>query len=154
MFGSWPEHELPYLTATSCEITSKASKQYNCIAWAARDEINNWWPDPWGIGYWPSGAPRAVTVDAFMQAYGTLGYKLCYDGSLVVGLEKIAIFGTGPEGSEVPTHAALQLESGEWTSKLGPFEDVRHKTVDAVNGPIYGKVICFMSHLRPAAAQI
>ena len=149
MNGSWPPHELPYLTPDSCEVTSRASRRYNCIAWAARDVFNNWWPDPMGIGYWPVGIPRDVTVDAFMQAYGTFGYKLCYDGSLEDGLEKIAIFGIGPEGSEIPTHAALQLESGEWTSKLGPFEDVRHTTVDAVRGPVYGKVVCFMSRPRP-----
>lgn len=148
MFGSWPKHELPYLTADSCQITSNASRGYNCIAWAAKDEFHNWWPDPMGVGYWPAGVPRTVTVDAFMQAYMTLGYKLCFDGSLEAGLEKIAIFATGPQGSEIPTHAALQLESGEWTSKLGPFEDVRHKTVDAVNGPVYGKPICYMSRQR------
>jgi hypothetical protein len=102
-----------------------------------------------GVGHWPAGAPRTVTIDAFMKAYATLGYKLCYDGSLEPGLQKIAIFGVGASGSEVPTHAALQLESGEWTSKLGPFEDVRHKTVDAVNGPIYGKAVCYMSRSRP-----
>jgi hypothetical protein len=147
--GSWQKFEFPYLDADSCEITSLASTQYNCIAWAARDELNNWWPDSMDVGYWPEGIPREVTVDAFMQAYGTFGYKLCVDGSLEAGLEKIAIFGIGSEGSEVPTHAALQLESGEWTSKLGPFEDISHKTVDAVRGPIYGKVVCFMSRRGP-----
>lgn len=101
-----------------------------------------------GIGYWPAGIPRTVTVGAFVQAYETLGYKLCHDGALKAGLEKIAIFGTSTAGAQVPTHAALQLKSGEWTSKMGPLEDIRHKTVDAVNGPVYGKVICFMSRPR------
>jgi hypothetical protein len=148
MAGSWPSHELPYLTADSCEITSPTSRRYNCIAWVARDEFNNWWPDPWGIGYWPAEIPRVVTIDAFVQAYAKFGYKLCLGGSPETGLEKIAIFGTGPKGSEVPTHAALQLESGEWTSKLGPFEDIRHKDVEAVCGPVYGRVVCFMSRTR------
>jgi hypothetical protein len=148
MLGSWPSHELPHLNADSCTVMSKASRRYNCIAWAARNELRNWWPDPMGVGYWPPNIPRQVTVEAFMRAYETLGYGLCFDGSLEKGLEKIAIFGKGPKGEELPTHAALQLESGEWTSKLGPFEDVRHKTVDAVNGPTYGKVICYMSRPR------
>jgi hypothetical protein len=146
---SWPQQDHPYLTADSYEITSKASKRYNCIAWAAGDDIKNWWPDPWGIGYWPADVPRTVTLHAFVQAYGKLGYKLCLDGSLQVGLEKIAIFAIELAGKEVPTHAALQLESGEWTSKMGPLEDIRHTTVDLVRGPVYGKVACFMSRPRP-----
>lgn len=90
-------------------------------------------------------------MDAFIQAYATLGYKLCYDNSLEAGLQKIAIFGkTNPgDGSIVPTHAALQLESGKWTSKMGPLEDISHKTVDAVNGPVYGKPLYYMSRPRP-----
>lgn len=102
-----------------------------------------------GIGHWPQGVPREVTIDAFMRAYSTLGYILCFNESLEEGLEKIALYGTAnPDGSVIPTHAALQLESGKWTSKLGPFEDVRHDAVDDVRGPVYGRMICCMSRPR------
>ena len=97
---------------------------------------------------WPPIVQRAVTVDAFMQAYGTLGFALCFDGTLEAGSEKIVIFGKGPEGSEIPTHAAIQLESGQWSSKVGVFEDITHATADAVNGPVYGRVICYLARLR------
>jgi hypothetical protein len=103
-----------------------------------------------GVGYWPSTVARSVTTAAFLQAYATLGFKLCFDGTLRQGIEKIALFGKGPVGAEVPTHAALQLASGEWTSKLGPFEDITHATVDAVRGPVYGQVVCFLERPRPA----
>jgi hypothetical protein len=150
MPGSWPAHELPNLTDETCEITSLPSRQYNCIAWAAGDDQRVWWPDPFGISAWPVGAPRTVTMDAFVKAYETRGYTLCYDNSLEPGLEKVAIYGiTSPvDGTTTPTHAALQLESGEWTSKLGPFEDVRHKKIEDVNGPVYGRALFFMSRLR------
>jgi hypothetical protein len=85
-----------------------------------------------------------------MRAYETLGYKLCLNGSLENGVEKIAIFGIKrPDGTVSPTHAALQLESGEWTSKLGPLEDVVHPDVNAVRGPVYGKVVLYVSRTRP-----
>jgi hypothetical protein len=87
-----------------------------------------------------------------MAAYETLGYTLCFDGALQDGIEKIALYGKGAVGSEVPTHAALQLESGKWTSKLGPFEDVHHDTPDDAMGPVYGRVLCFMSRPRPRMA--
>jgi hypothetical protein len=90
-------------------------------------------------------------MEAFVEAYGTLGFRLCFDGpSLEPGVEKLALFGTrtAEDESPVPTHAALQLESGEWTSKLGDFEDISHAPVDALNGPVYGKVIYYLS--RPS----
>ena len=151
MPGSWPPHELPYLADDNCTVTSLNSRQYNCIAWAAGDDGNNWWPDPMGIGTWPAGAPRVVTLDAFIKAFETKGYKLCYNNSREDGLEKVAIYAKMDQisGVPIPTHAALQLETGEWTSKLGPFEDVRHRTIDDVNGPVYGKGVCYMSRPRP-----
>jgi len=149
MSGSWPPHELPNLTNANCEVTSPATRKYNCLAWAAADTLRNWWPDGMGVGYWPPGAPRAVNTDAFIRAYGTLGFRLCFDGTLEGGTEKLAIYGSGPAGAEVPTHAALQLEGGEWTSKLGPFEDIKHSTANAVDGPVYGHVICYLARPRP-----
>ena len=148
MPGSWPQQELPNLTNANCSITSPATRRYNCIAWVAKEDFRNWWPDPLGIGYWPATAPRSVTTDAFIKAYGTLGFKLCYDGTLEEGLEKIALFGIGATGAEVPTHAARQLPTGEWTSKLGNFEDITHASAGDVNGPVYGQVLCYLERQR------
>ena len=151
MPGSWPSHELPNLTIQTCQVTSAASRRYNCIAWASKDTTRWWWPDAQGLYYWPPGVPREETLPAFMLAYEKQGYKLCFNDSLQAGVEKIAIFGHKQlDGIAVPTHAALQLESGEWSSKLGIFEDVRHKSLDDANGPAYGKMICCMSRPRPA----
>ncbi len=150
MLGSWPAHELPGLSDLSCEVTSPATRRYNCLAWAAAETFRNWWPDPLGVGYWPPTVPREVTTAAFIRAFGTRGFRLCFDGTLEAGIEKIGIYGQGTPGAEIPTHAALQLEDGEWTSKLGPFEDVKHTTPNAVDGPVYGHVICYLSRPRPA----
>jgi len=118
-------------------------RRYNCIAWAAGDTQRNWWPIN---GYWPDGVLRAETVPAFMEAYETLGYRLCFDEHLEEGVEKIALYGTRDQNGVItPTHAARQLQSGLWTSKLGPFEDISHNTLNDVNGPVYGQMICCMS---------
>jgi hypothetical protein len=147
MPGSWPSQELPHLGDDNCEIKSKKTHRYNCLAWAAGEDFRNWWPDSMGKGYWPPDIPRQETLAAFLEAYGTLGFKLCFDGSLQAGKQKLAIYGRGQPGSEVPTHAALQLEDGQWTSKIGSFEDITHKTPAAVEGPVYGKVVCYL--VRP-----
>ena len=78
-----------------------------------------------------------------------LGYRLCLSGALEPGTEKLALFGKGAVGAEMPTHAALQLPNGKWTSKLGTCEDVTHDTAEDAEGPEYGRLICFFSRPRP-----
>jgi hypothetical protein len=41
-------------------------------------------------------------------------------------------------------HAARQLGTGRWTSKLGPDEDIEHDDVDALEGDHYGVVVRIM----------
>jgi len=106
-----------------------------------------------GAGYWPAAVRRTETVEAFIEAYRTLGFERCADGSLEAGIEKIALFGKTRGRAAVPTHAALQLESGQWTSKLGGLEDINHLTVDAVAGPLYGAVLCYLARPRNTAPR-
>lgn len=149
MPGSWlPDHH-PGLTDATCAITSPTARRYNCIAWAAGDATRWWWPVPLrGINYWPAGAPREETLPAFVAAFGTVGFAPCADGMREDGIEKVALFAKRIGGLIVPTHAARQLESGEWTSKMGPLEDITHITCDAVGGPIYGQVVQFLARQR------
>lgn len=149
MPGSWSPQELPNLTDHNCVVTSPQTNGYNCIAWAIRDTTRWWWPVPLrGINYWPRGLPRDETLDAFIRAFGTVGFTPCVDGSLQDGVEKVALFAKRVGASLVPTHAALQLESGAWTSKLGPLEDINHTALDAVNGPLYGQAVQFLARPR------
>ena len=149
MLGSWPPSDFPLLDANNHAVTSKSTRRYNCIAWAAGDTARKWWPDNLMIGYWPTGVPREETMDAFVQAYGTLGYAVCLDPTFEQDTEKVALFGVREAGVVLPTHAAIQLESGQWSSKLGDFEDIRHDPVDVVTGPLYGEVVYFLARPRP-----
>jgi hypothetical protein len=86
---------------------------------------------------------------SFEAAYQTLDYVRCQDGSFEQGVEKIVLFGSRDHvGDVIPTHAARQLASGKWTSKLGPFEDIRHDVPQDVSGPAYGDAVLFMSRPR------
>jgi len=52
----------PLLANTEFEITSNATTQYNCIAWAAGDDTAHWWPDSLDQSYWPTGVIRTETL--------------------------------------------------------------------------------------------
>jgi hypothetical protein len=139
------EEEFPGLGRDGYQITSPEDPTYNCIAWAAEEADAWWWPDPLGTGYWPIGAPRAETLSAFEAAYRLIGYSRCDDGSLEPGFEKVAVFAGTDQG---PTHAARQLPTGAWTSKLGSLEDVTHLTLLALGGESYGSPVLFLK--RPS----
>ena len=130
----------PGLRNNIFDITSPPDKKYNCIAWAAEDTNNFWWPERGG--YWPRESPRIVTLDAFVAAFETLGYTVCGNELYEEGLVKIAIF-VRDEGS--PTHAARQLPNGRWTSKCGRYKDIKHELI-ALCGPkpAYGNIACYM----------
>ena len=136
----FPENIFPKLTLSEYSVTSPASTRYNCIAWAAKICHQWWWPDRDHECYWPNQVPREEKLEAFVQAFQTLGFSLCENGALEPGFEKIAIYTKSPDQ---PTHAARQLESGKWTSKLGYNIDIEH-TIDGLTGSAYGNAIHFM----------
>lgn len=137
----WIERDFPNFSTTGYEITSPDTIDYNCIAWAAEDNERWWWPDSQNIDYWPAGVPREVTINAFTQAYQTIGYEVCDRPNLERGFQKIAIYA---DSAGKPTHAARQLPNGKWTSKLGQDEDIQHETLEGLTGESYGNVACIM----------
>ena len=50
------------------------------------------------------------------------------------------------------THAARQLLSGKWTSKLGKSVDIEHDTTDVVARGLYGEVVQIMKRAIPTSA--
>lgn len=143
-------HQFPGLLPGKYRITSPASYRYNCIAWAAEDCMR-WW-EPKMLGYWPGTALRDYTIGGYVSAFQTLGYSIALDGNFEPGFEKVALF-VNDQG--LPTHAARQLHSGKWTSKLGQQEDIEHDDVHALEGLRYGNIHCFLKHpiSNPAPIQ-
>lgn len=130
----------------SFEITGNLTSEYNCIAWAAEDTDRWWWPVPPGVWYWPDGVPEEETLEAFVQAYATLGYVPCDIACDEKRYENIAIY--VKEGK--PSHAARQRSNGRWTSKLGHWERIEHD-FNALegNGPSeYGQITQIMRRRR------
>ncbi|MBD2357158.1 hypothetical protein H6G41_21460 [Tolypothrix sp. FACHB-123] len=139
---SWIERDYPNLITHGYNITSPDTPDYNCVGWAAEDDQNWWWPDIQNLHYWPPGVPREETIEAFKQAFRTLGYEVCENDVLEEGFQKIAIYANS---NKVPTHVARQLPSGKWTSKLGQDEDIEHNNLQGLTGqPGYGEVACIM----------
>ena len=125
------EAAFPNLRRGEYRKTSEKTVSYNCIAHAAEVDDLWWWPaDGPGI-FWPPEAPKEETVESFIQAYAAIGYAVCESGNrdLEPGFQKVALY---VDEDGVPTHAARQLLTGEWTSKLGRSEDITHRTLEAL----------------------
>jgi len=140
------EDQIPRLADATYKITSPRDPNYNCFAWAAGDNAHVWSPTLIGSGvYWPPGIPALPTLSGTIQAYLEVGFAPCESAVLEDGVEKIAIF---TDSAGEPRHAARQLPTGAWTSKLGSHVDIEHADVAAVGGLMYGEPTVFMSRTR------
>lgn len=129
----------PNLGDDNHSITSPATDNYNCIAWAYEVSNKRMWPgDP--DSYWPSDIAGMDELRTVIQLYLNKGYEECENGQHEDGFKKVAIY----VNQEGPTHAARQLESGRWTSKLGILVDIEHDTLEALEGEFYGKAEVFL----------
>ncbi len=142
------ELRYPNLALTEYTVTSPKSQEYNCFAWAAGDQERWWQPTPEDEFYWVEGVPMEETLSAYIQAYQTLGYVICDSAALEVGYEKIALY-IDDEG--IPVHAAKQLSTGKWSSKLGWLEDIEHE-LEGLTGERYGNVGQILRRINPAKA--
>ena len=134
------------------EPTSEPCNKYNCIAWAV-DSFNMsqwWWPNGprtrAGGRFWPDGCPEDDAVGAFVASLETLGYTQCLNKLFEPGFEKIALYSRPEFPEDKVTHAAVLLEDGSWSSKLGHYADIAHIGLDGLCGikPAYGQLYCLM----------
>lgn len=148
------EANFPNLRRDLYRKTSEKCFRYNCIAHAAETDDAWWWPGE-GVGiFWPKEIAKEETIECFVQAYSSLGYVICAVQSRDVeaGFQKVAVY---VDENGLPTHAARQLPSGEWTSKLGREEDISHLTLEALgdetDGSVgYGRVALILKRHKPA----
>ena len=133
----------PNLNQCGFEITSPATRTYNCIAWAAGLTDVWMWPDSFDLYFWPENAPREATIAAFVKAFSDFGYEICDSEEQNAVQEKIAIYSVFGE----PKHAARQLPDGRWSSKCGKLEDISHD-VHGFEESSYGTVCVVLARQR------
>jgi len=112
------EKVFPNLRISGYSITSPATPEYNCIAWAA-GEAESWWePDPLSLYYWPSNTPRQYTAEAYIKAYEKIGYTVCNNSAYEEDFEKIK-----PERDRLNT---IFLLTGDELSFITTLEQIAH----------------------------
>lgn len=137
------EKKFPQLKTQGYRKTSEADITYNCVAHAMHED-NRWWEPPiWGKleagHYWPDDVSIEHNSNSYIQIFEKRGYVCCSSAELESSYEKVAVY-WGVQGP----HVARQLPDGEWTSKLGNYEDISHATLEGLeadgNLDAYGKV--------------
>lgn len=146
---AWLRRNFHQLQAGTYAITSDSSDDYNCIAWAADDTENWWWPIDCPDVYWPEGLPYEVSRSNFITAFRQLGYRSCADGSVEKGFEKVVIYVTA---DDKPTHMAKQL-GGVWSSKLGDGYDIAHEYLSGIDCRAYGQARYFLRRKTKSARR-
>ena len=134
----------PHFRDAKYKITSKATDQYNCLAWAMGDVTRRWDSPP--VYYWPPGIPPDWTLSNILAVLGTAGYAQCLSFQHESGYEKIAIY--ADQGTGNITHFARLLRNGHWTSKLGDLEDIQHEVLGQLDCAEYGTAVYFVKRRR------
>jgi hypothetical protein len=134
------ESEFQNLYAAGYDKRSHRDKHYNCIAYAAGD-LRRWWDHV--SGYWPDGVAGGDEIEFLIKAFAAVGFEGCDSQFPEFGYEKIALF-EDADGNW--THAARLRDDGCWESKIGPYEDIIHENLFALEGaaPAYGAATVFM----------
>ena len=135
----------PNLSEEDFEIVEQSSERYNCIAYAAGDTSQLWWPDE--IGYWPPWATNDERIDSLKEAFAGLEYEQCDDGDIEDGYEKVALY----EDQGDFQHAALQMPNGRWRSKMGQGPVIEHRSPESLSGGMYGDVAVYMRRAASGA---
>ncbi len=144
------EKYFPNLTPDNYRVSSDESEDYNCIAHAYGTAEVCYWPPVEGVGEgysWPQDLPVEETPEAFVAFFARGGYAECETLNLEEGYEKVALYAD----RDVITHAAIQLPTGHWSSKLGvKWEDIDHDTPQGVESIDYGQIARILR--RPRAS--
>ena len=138
---SWADlfiNGFPNLYGEGFEIVDQPSNRYNCIAYAAADTSEWWWPD--GINYWPPWATRDNRMESLEEVFAGLGYEQCDDSDPEDGYQKVALY----EIQSGFQHAAAQMPNGRWRSKMGRGPVIEHRNPDSLSSGIYGNPTIFM----------
>jgi len=130
------------------EITSKASNDYNCIAWACK--YDDRWIQPSYLGqpnldcvvWWPPEVQEGTDISCLVTVFENQGFAICDTFDYEKEYTKVALYIN--ESNNEWTHAAREKKNGFWTSKLGHNVDIQHSTPYTIENIIYGKVFCFM----------
>ncbi|MCP4349982.1 MAG: hypothetical protein GY795_31260 [Desulfobacterales bacterium] len=118
------------------EVLSPETGDYNCIAHTLGKK--NEWVNP-------KTGSKADPLSEMDKIYAEQGYKRSssMDFSHKTGKQKVTVYAIkNPDGSiKNITHGAIQDNYGTWESKLGGGPLIRHKTPNALNGPVYGEPV-------------
>jgi hypothetical protein len=148
-YDQWPPIEdwisalFPNLPPDQYQEKSELTCAYNCIAFAAEDTENWWWPSE--DAFWPVEIVDD-SVASFEYAFKvSRNYEPCQDGQLEAGFQKVAVYAAGNRVK----HMARQTDNGLWTSKLGFGWDISHHSTESLISSQYGDSISYLRRPMP-----
>jgi len=140
------ESTFPNLGKTDWLIKSPYDDAYQCVAWAACRTDRRWWPGATTLEtYWPLDVASDDSVDHFIEAFATLGYKPCESPAFELGYQKVAIYAAA--NGQVRHMARQHCLGRGWLSKPGKLEDIVHPDLACIEGDPsptsyeYGRVV-------------
>ena len=127
------------------KINSPEDGSYNCLAYAAVITDKFFWPGNRPEYTWHKDVPMDTQLPTLILFYEKHEFIECENFDFENGYQKIALY---IKDDEI-THAARQLSTGLWCSKLGPSHDIIHSNPYTVEGNQYGRAVSAMKREHP-----
>lgn len=133
MTEEWLKRRFPRLAEDGFRVTSDATTVYNCVGWAVEDDRNWWSPEDFELYYWPEGAPRDWSVEAWTAAFTVVGFEPC-DGAELEP-EYVRSPSVAGRGTRSTRRASFRLAAGPaswakaWTSSTSSTPSRATRTV-------------------------
>ncbi len=125
--------------AGEVRLTSPATAEYNCLAWALGVDDQSIWPDEDRLNSWPESHPRNDLIGTIVNFLIELGFEEVDHDRRESGYTKIAVH---LDNLEV-AHVSRLTRHGWWESKLGALADVQHDHVHSLSDD-YGTAYIYM----------
>jgi len=115
-------------------FTSVSTEDYNCVAWI-NDILDEW------VQFYDANGNYDFSLDRYIKYFESYGYLINDNSDKQEGFTKIAISFDKDKNFK---HVCKQLPNGEWSSKLGDWEDIKHNNPIDLLGRSYGVDVLFM----------
>ena len=135
------------------KIIQQDNEDYNCIAHSLGYNHITIWPISKRFWVWDKTLPYINTINNFVSLYRKFNYEICEDSSWEFEYDKIALYISVLSGRNTVSHAAKQIDSYWWSSKIGGDELFEH-TLEAIENKNVGTKYVFLKRPKNLSSLV
>ena len=135
------------------KIVEQDDINFNCIAHSLGIRNMSIWPAKLELWVWDKSLPYINTINNFVNLYRKFNYEICEDSSWEPDYDKIALYISILSCRNTVSHAAKQIDSYWWSSKMGGDELFEHD-LEAIENKNVGTKYVFLKRPKNLSSLV